>query len=242
MMPFVLVGLPGTGKTTISEMLGKKYNMPVVSTDTSILRQACHDVSNPVTKQFIENFERNYGCKLSNPELLRDYTEFSRLYGAKPYCDLEEQAILKAFADGVMDGAIVDLSGAAFVREAVRNVLSEHAVVSIYLEASDAHIVKNLYDDHVQSLLTDNIKRKRHFDAAVAAEENGKGTIAGLSELNAHLRNERTLHYRKASHTIKVDDGDTPEMVMVKVEKLLCGLRQQPRPKTLNNKPPGCAP
>lgn len=226
MTPFTLVGMPGTGKSTVSKALGEKYGMSVVSTDAVIFKEARRDPGHPVTAKFIEGFAAAYGAPLEDPALLMDMPAFVAKHGETAFRDLEEQAVCAAFAEGKMDGAIPDLSGSGFMRPAIRAALKERGVISVYLEMSDEAVLRNLKKDYEESVRTGVIKRSGYFGIGKKAEEEGQDPIAALDAYSRNERGRRAPHYEQADMIIRVRDDESVESVTERVEIALIALEK----------------
>jgi shikimate kinase len=221
MNPFTIVGMPGSGKSAVSAALGEKYGMNVISTDAVIFKEARQDPAHPVTARYLAGFERAYGNRLEDPALLDDMPAFIARHGEIAFRDLEEQAVVFAFEAGRMKGAIPDLSGSGFMRAAIRQALKENGVVSLYLEAPDALILKNLMKDYEDSLRTGKIKRSGYFHVAKTAAEMGLDPAAALDEYSRNQRPRRTPHYALADIILTVAENDDLPAVIARVEGAL---------------------
>jgi shikimate kinase len=221
MRPFTIIGMPGSGKSAVTHALAQKYAMPVISTDAVIFKEARKDRGHPVTAAYLASFEKTYGKKLEDPALLQDMPGFIAQHSEKAFRDLEEQAVIHAFDTGRLKNTIPDLSGSGFMREKIRAALKKNGVVSVWLDAPDALILRNLMKDYEESVSTGQIKRSGYFHVAKTAADKGLDPAATLDDYSKAQRPIRVPHYVLADITIKLANDEPLASVINRVDEAL---------------------
>jgi shikimate kinase len=125
-----LVGLPGSGKSTVGKQLARKLAFSFIDTDQLL--------------------ESRLGCSI------RDYFERE---GEERFRDLEQQVIAELMEQTVDEpdsghclGRIVSTGGGAVLRVANRQALREHSQV-VYLRATAEELFRRLKHDKTRPLL-----------------------------------------------------------------------------------------
>ena len=219
MQLFAIVGLPGSGKSSVSAALAKKYGLKVVSTDVVVFKEVRNNPNHPVTQNYINTFKETYGRELDDIAEALKSADFIKKYGNDAFRDLEEQAILHAFETGVFDNAVIDLGGSSFLRPKVQEALKKHNVISIYIDLPDAQIVKNLVKDFNESVQSGVIKRSNYYALAKDAAERGENPKEALAAFNKTLRPVRSPAYEKAEIILNFDKNPSLNDVIDKVER-----------------------
>lgn len=216
MIPFALVGLAGSGKSSVTTYLAKEYDLTIVSTDKEFA-DICADLSHPVTQSYLHSFEKRFHYNY-DVKILTSTAEMINCYGEKTFRDFEESAIIWMFQSGKMRNALPDLGGAAFMRSGTRQALQQAGITSVFIEASSDFIADNLFKDYMDCKKTGHIKRGNYFDCGQKAEQNNECVRTALKQFSENHRAARWSHYNQADTTVQVEQQDTIEQVAQKVE------------------------
>jgi shikimate kinase len=226
MEKFTLVGLAGTGKSSISSHIAREEGLTVISTD-AYFAEVRADLKHPVTLAYMENFKETKQQDY-DVSILSSTADMIGRYGNDTFRDYEEQTIVWMHQSGMMKNAIPDLGGAAFMRKGTRLALKDAGVVSIYVDAPSDSIAANLLKDYEEYKVTRNSARGNYMQVAEQAEAKGESALEALKALSESHRAARVEHYRKADICVMLDNGDTIAMAAGKVRGALDGyaLRQ----------------
>lgn len=200
--PFVLIGLPGVGKSTVADAVIFGTDTKVISTDKHFAAVRS-DIKHPITKNFIEQLSAERGEKIDS-SLLPSSAAFTEKYGMKAFRDLEEMILTDLINQTDFNGKILDLGGAAFGRENTRNAIRAKGITSIYLKSEPELIAANLYKDFLEIKASGQIRRGNYFKAALDAENNGKDAQQALFNLSRRHLLERDAYYSLADYTLKI--------------------------------------
>ncbi|MDR1693792.1 MAG: hypothetical protein LBR70_01170 [Lactobacillaceae bacterium] len=217
---FVIVGLPGSGKSTVCGYILQnicKGKVAPVSTDKAVL-QARQNHDFPVTKKYIENFEKNYGEKLDLEVFsLENDGAFIKKHGETAFRDFEEAVIIDMFENNKFKGKYPDLGGAAFMRENTRRAIKKNKYLSIYLKVSPEVIGDYLYKDYMESKAAGVVKRGNYTTCADDAAAEGRDVREALVEFSQKHRKERETIYEKADIVVYVNKKEEAANVAMEI-------------------------
>lgn len=218
--PFVLIGLPGVGKSTVSDAIIAGTSTEVVSTDKHFFNVRSNS-QHPITKQFIHDLSEQLQQNI-DASLLSNTSAFTEAYGMKCFRDLEEMILVDLISNTDFNGKILDLGGAAFDRENTRNAIKAKGITSIYLKADPELISTHLYKDFLEIKQSGQIRRGNYYKVALDAEQKNLDPRLALLEVSQkHLR-ERTASYSLADHILEItSENCTAEQTTSRVLMLL---------------------
>lgn len=218
--PFVLIGLPGIGKSTVSNTIIAGTETKVISTDKhfSAVRS---NPQHPITQSFRESLSLKLG-ETVNPDLFPSSANFAKKYGMTNFRDLEEAILVDLISTTDFNDKILDLGGAAFDRENTRHAIKDKGITSIYLKADPELISANLYKDFLEMKKSGRISRGNYFNVAMEAELHGRNVQQALLEVSQKHLHERNASYSLADHILEITpDNCTVEKTAERVLSIL---------------------
>ncbi len=146
---FLILGVPGAGKTSVMNFIGSLLDKAVVITDQRFDKERA-DVNGNMTQNYIKAAKSGYNgrepvdvdaSKLSNPE------DFIGNYGNDRFRDYEDLLVRFMFENGEFDNKFLDLSSSFYLREENRKLLKNKNITVIHLDTPQRKVEKNLIDD-----------------------------------------------------------------------------------------------
>lgn len=144
--PFVLIALPGTGKTTILNEVVKNLNTRNKDSNLNIcvvdeVRKSRMNSEDAVVKQFIlENRDITIfkdGKKVTSGDFIKSY-------GEEKFRVLEERFVLDILETVNFQNTVLDLGGKSFLRKKVEEKAKEKGVVPVFLYAEKDENIDHL--------------------------------------------------------------------------------------------------
>ena len=123
MSVIAIVGMPGSGKTTVGRHLARRLNLRFVDSD--------HEL------------ERELGCSVK---------QYFEIHGEASFRDAESAVIARLCADVGTQGMVLATGGGVVIRPENRQCLRTNAWV-VYLRASPGELAKRLRHDKTRPLL-----------------------------------------------------------------------------------------
>lgn len=244
----LLIGLPGSGKSTTSALYAQKYGLKVVSTDALFriyraIPATSSEEGSVIRKRFLTRVDSEFPdvaalvheaakplddvdakCKLSDSKLFRSFGEdVFRTYEIEMLKWLEE--------NGIFAEAIPDLSASAPLYSENRELFSpKNGFVPVYIKIEKELLVERLLKDYLQFEETGKTKRGAYEIAVAKALESGNpdegsrvrivaDALLRQSEKDRAARERKYLEFCQA--TITVGEATTPEDVVSEVERIL---------------------
>lgn len=146
----VIIGLPGIGKTTMTDYLAGQYTemsgktLGTISTDKE-MRAYIADRNNPLTDEFLTG--RNIPAQ-EGRRLLETPAVFMEKYTEETFRDFESAVIVDLLSKGAFKGKVPDLGGKAFLHPKTAAAFKEQGYKSIYIKPEKesvllSHIMKD---------------------------------------------------------------------------------------------------
>ena len=208
----ILSGLPGVGKSFLSDELCKKafddtgITLESVSSDLK-LRAVRKDKNNPI----VINFMKTHNIPQEDFPLLIKTTEFMKKYGEPCFRDLESDVIIDMLEKGEFAGKIPNLGGKAVLHPRTADALKKHNYNIVYLRCDTNVIAQHICVDFERSL-----------DGAPITRSNINDEILhDLTEVTPNIAKTSTLSfllYRQNKLKNMIKNRNTPSSKKHKTE------------------------
>ncbi|WP_340199408.1 shikimate kinase [Ascidiimonas sp. W6] len=145
-LPFILIGLPGTGKTTLLNEVVQNLNsrnrnkglepLKLCSVDDLIASRM--QLQDPIVKKFVTAYPE---VKIFNDDNKVENATFIRAHGEDLFRVLEEFFLLDILENSNLENLALDLGGKSFLKEKVQDMALDKGLVPVFLFAeNDEHI------------------------------------------------------------------------------------------------------
>lgn len=231
---FLLIGLPGTGKTTITnEIIRQDANIETVSTD-AMLKKEYKNPENPVIKSFVTSHQLQ--SMITTHEIMEKY-------GEEEFRNLESDLIINELKNGKFKGKVIDLGGKAFLHPKTQTAFKDKGYKAIYLKIGEDVLVDHLLKDYKKYKSGQVALFRSNYNLPTEqAEENFRKTNQSSAEYDVDLALRKSLYnissgHRKERESLYANASDYQITVSGNLENDVLAIKNIMEKETKKSKP-----